>query len=206
MKLVAPKFKHVGVAWIERCISLFKFYELFYRTEVVEVLHVEEVLTTNFKTPAKWASGIEVSKHTQRIDAAWRERDGRVYFVDHKTTGRLSKDSITKYTLSGQFIGLAHLGREMYGKEFGGVKVNFLSFGDMKFMRAPMDPTPDALRNLGTTILEARERVAKWRERGVPPEQWPQTLSEQACVTSYGPCKYFNACQWGPSALVQLGK
>jgi hypothetical protein len=58
------------------------------------------------------------------------------------------------------------------------------------------DPAPGAIRSFPLTVLHARERVAELDRSGIPPEAWPQTLSEQTCVTAYGTCQFFEKCRW----------
>jgi hypothetical protein len=143
---------------------------------------------------------IEQYDFTQRFDLVVREPDGKIYIYDHKTTGRLSKSIGERYTLSGQFIGMAMFGAGLFGEEFGGVKINFIELpddGNFKFSRGLVDPAPNALKNFPLTVLEARVRIASLDEGNIPPERWPQTLSEQTCVTAYGRCEFFERCRWG---------
>lgn len=158
--------------------------------ERVEVIAVEEV----------FASEIGSFKYTQRLDLVVREADGKVWIWDHKTTGRITRDVAARYTLSGQFIGMYNFGVRVYGDDFGGVKLNLIEVGDSgmgAFKRQTPDPAPEAIRSFPLTVLHARERVDALDRSGIEPSNWPQTLSEQTCVTAYGQCNFFEKCRWG---------
>jgi hypothetical protein len=155
--------------------------------EEVEVLHVEDV----------FAAEVEGRRYTQRLDLVIRDRDKKVYVLDHKVVGRISPQSIDRYTLSGQFIGMRRLVEMTYGDQFGGVKLNLIEAGDkgLKFHRDLVAPAPSAVRTFPLTVLHARRIVDMCED--IPPEEWPQALSEQTCYTPYGRCDYFDRCRWG---------
>ena len=158
--------------------------------ERLDVLNVEEVFSAE----------IGGYKFTQRLDLVVRETDGKVWIYDHKTTGRISPSVATRYTLSGQFLGMHNFGTRTFGEEFGGVKLNLVELADGKrasFARKVPDPAPNAIKGFPLTVLHARERVEALDRSGIPPAEWPQTLSEQTCVTAYGECAYFEKCRWG---------
>jgi hypothetical protein len=155
--------------------------------EQVEVLHVEEV----------FAAEIEGERYTQRLDLVVRERDGKVYVWDHKGVGRIDSKTISRYTLSGQFIGMRRLVHAVYGEEFGGVRLNLIESNGKgyAFQRCMVDPAPSAVRTFPLTVLHARAVVKSYSDLSV--EEWPQALSEQTCMTAYGRCDYFERCRWG---------
>ena len=120
--------------------------------------------------------------------------------VTHNTTGRITRDVASRYTLSGQFIGMHNFGARVFGDEFGGVKLNLIEVGDGAFggfKRQTPDPAPGAIKNFPLTVLHARERIDALDKSGLDPAEWPQVLSEQTCVSAYGPCQYFEKCRWG---------
>lgn len=161
-------------------------YMSHYFTEKLEVVAVEEV----FKAE------IAGRPFTQRLDLVAREADGRVYIYDHKCVGRIDQKTVTRYTLSGQFLGMAMFGREVYGAEFGGVKLNLIGIsGD--FRRELTDPAPHALRTFPVSVAHARKTVQDLDDAGVPLTEWPKALSEQVCVGTYGICSAFDLCRWG---------
>lgn len=161
-----------------------------WHAEKLEVLHVEEV----FK------SDIGGYRFTQRLDLVVREPDGKVYIYDHKTTGRLSSGVAERYTLSGQFLGMASFGSRIWGSEFGGVKINLIQLPDgskrSEFSRKTPDPAPGALKSFPLTVLHARQRIDDLDKSGLDPEEWPMTMSEQTCITAYGRCDHFDRCRF----------
>lgn len=164
-------------------------YKLHWMNEKAEVLHVEEV----------FRSTIGGFAFTQRLDLVVRGPDGKVYIWDHKTTGRLTGNTPERYTLSGQFLGMAMFGRQVWGDEFGGVRMNFIELGanGFKFQRSEPDPAPSAQRTFPLTVLHARQRIEALDASDIPPKEWPMALSEQTCITAYGPCEHFETCRWG---------
>lgn len=165
-------------------------------TEKLDVIAVEEVFTAE----------IAGYKFTQRLDLVARRENGKVYIFDHKTTGRISPTSAERYTLSGQFLGMATFGRNLWGTDFGGVIVNLIGCGPVDgysaagattFQRAELDPAPHALRLFPLTVKDARDRIAELDASGRDPWEWPKVFSEQTCVGPYGRCDGFNLCRWG---------
>jgi hypothetical protein len=165
-------------------------YEAHWMQERLEVLHVEEIARA------------EVDGHpfTQRFDLVVREPDGKVYIYDHKTTGRLSKSTGERYTISGQFLGMANFGASLYGSDFGGVKINFIELpdsGPCRFSRQLVDPAPAAVASIAFSIGYARKLVEEFDRLKLPADQWPGVFSEQTCITAYGRCDFFEKCRWG---------
>ena len=167
-----------------------------YRAETLEVISVEEVFT----------SEIAGRKFTQRLDLVGRRGDGKIYIFDHKTTGFYSAKVPERYTLSGQFLGMASFGQRLFGEEFGGVIINALACGAASaptergkttFTRVPPNPAPNALRLFTISVQHARERIEELDRQGVDPWRWPKVLSEQVCVTAYGKCEGYELCRWG---------
>ena len=186
------EMKRAVAAYIEKYDRLEDgIYEL-------EVLHAEDVFEMD----------IAGHRYTQRLDLAVRER-GKVYIWDHKFVGHISRTLPLRYALSGQFLGLQTFGAEVWGKDFGGVKLNLIDLGagaggnnkpvkkGYAFERRMVDPAPAALKGFKLTVLHARERIAALDADGLPAEEWPQALSEQTCITAYGPCEAFELCRWG---------
>ena len=182
----AKKLGPAAKPFISQAISLVAEYGAHYFTERLEVVAVEEV----FKAE------IGGSPFTQRLDLVVREADGRVYIWDHKCVGRIDQKTVTRYTLSGQFLGMAMFGRAVYGSEFGGVKLNLIGVnGDFK--RVLVDPAPHALQTFPVSVAHARQLVRSLDEAKTPYTEWPKTLSEQVCVNPYGLCDAFDLCRWG---------
>ena len=168
-------------------------YAARYALDTLKPLHIEEVFRA------------EVGKYpfTQRLDLVAEDAAGRVIIIDHKTTSMLTKDTASRYTLSGQFLGMASFVRDIWGKRFGGVLINIISmreqsgFIDIDFKRVPVDPAPNALRLFPITVQHAWDRIAQLDASGADPREWPKALSETVCTNSYGKCEWFDHCRWG---------
>ena len=180
-----------SLQFVDLAKQVVREYAAQYATDTLTVLHVEEVFSAN----------IGGRKFTQRLDLVARGSSGKVYIIDHKSTGRIA--SIGKrYTLSGQFIGMEMFGREVYGDEFGGVMANVIQLpakhGDRCVIeRMAAEPAPQAQRGFTLTVLHARERIEALDASGLDPWEWPKTLSEQVCISAYGACDGFDLCRWG---------
>jgi hypothetical protein len=137
-----------------------------------------------------------------RVDLVTRDPAGRVWFWDHKTTSALRGDTVSGYSLHGQFLGMRHLGRAYFGEDFGGVVLNMLqTTPPPKFSRPPLEAAPFADSQFPTTIVDARHRMAKLEvetRSGVRQAcEWPKSLTENSCVGRYGKCAAFDFCSWG---------
>ena len=185
IEVTAEKLGPAAKQYIDISKTIVRNYAAHYMHENVLVEFVEEVFSAE----------IAEKKFTQRLDLVVTEQD-KVYIWDHKCVGRIDQKTITRYTLSGQFLGMAMFGREYFGERFGGVKLNLLSV-DSVFRRVLVDPAPHALRTLPASIAHARRVIADLDERKVPYDEWPKALSEQTCVSTYGLCPAFELCRWG---------
>lgn len=182
-----------AAAFVPMAKSAVRAYGAHYLSDRLVPLHVEEV----------FAAEIGGWKFTQRLDLVARDATGKVVIIDHKCVSMIGKDAAPRYTLSGQFLGMAQFGRAVFGSEFGGVLVNLLEVRDrdghlaFSFRRVPVDPAPNALRLFPLTVKHARDRVAALDAAGIDPMEWPKALSETVCVSAYGPCEWFETCRWG---------
>lgn len=139
---------------------------------------------------------------SQRLDLVIRDVDGRKWIYDHKLVS--NPWSVDRYTLSGQFLLMRHFGRSFYGDQFGGVRVNLLGCqkdakkiakGQMPFTfkRSSPEPAPAALASFPSMVVELRRRIAA--KDGQPGNSYLPAFNEQVCVTAYGRCSMFEACQ-----------
>ena len=187
-----------AMEYVPAATAIVAAYQQHYATEKLTILSVEEVFT----------SEIGGHKFTQRFDLVAQRPDGKVYIFDHKTTGFLSSKLPERYTLSGQFLGMANFGQRLYGTDFGGVVINLIACGaayelapptKIDFSREPPNPAPQSQRLFSLSVLHARERIEQLDRSGLDPWNWPKTLSEQVCVTAYGKCEGYELCRWGES-------
>lgn len=201
MEIVAAKKGRIGAKWLEACKVGLAAYATRYAKETSRVLCVEELLRA--EVPYVYRGETYNLPWTQRLDLGLEESDG-IWFVDHKVVGRITPEITDRYVLSLQMIGYRYLGAKLYGKDFRGVKVNYVevrkpdvTVGEIKFSREVVPPAPDSQKSFAATVFEARRRVAFWDEVDGTGVTWPKANSEMACVTKYGACPHFSRCQWG---------
>lgn len=133
---------------------------------------------------------------TQKLDLVVRDQRRKVYFYDHKFVARIDKKSIDRYGLSGQFLLMETFGRELFGQEFGGARINLLGVNDFKIERAEPPPRPFAKQEFARTIDFAEKLIAFYDN--TDPWHWPKMFSETVCYTPYGRCPFFDLCREGP--------
>lgn len=190
MDACAEKLGRHALQYLDLTKRVVQQYAAHWAHERLDVLHVEEIFKAD----------IEGYRFTQRFDLVVREADRKIWIVDHKTSGRLGSTVAERYTLSGQFLGMATFGSMVWGDEFGGVKLNLIEIGENKpcrFARQTPDPAPSALKSFPLTVLHARQTIARLDASGIAPMDWPMTLSEQTCITAYGRCDHFDRCRFG---------
>ena len=138
--------------------------------------------------------------YTQRADLIIRDpATGKIYVVDHKTTGRITTKTVRRYTLSGQFLGFQVLGKKAFGDSFGGLILNMIQLpgkDPTTFKRPSMDPAPYGLRTLKQTLLHAEGTIKRYQHLKDPLD-WPGVHHETACWTPYGMCPFHETCQFG---------
>jgi hypothetical protein len=167
-------------------IACIKAYSEYWAQEDFEVVAVEHPLSIEFGPYL----------YTARIDLTVRDARG-IWFYDHKISGRLTKNVADRYTLSGQMLGLWHIGHETYGNQFAGVKLNLIQFDPPRFERQPVDPAPFRLSRFPLDVIAIEDRIAALEQSGLPLDQWPAHPSEMTCLHSYGPCPFREQCRWG---------
>jgi hypothetical protein len=153
-----------------------------------EILEVEEELRALL--------GPEKKLYTQRADLIVKDREGRVWIVDHKTAFRLTAKTLDQHILDGQFLGYQHFGRARWGRAFRGVVVNRIKISDpVGFDRRVLEPAPAALADFVATVLHGETEIA--RHKGRPPRKWPGIFNSLSCYNKYGKCPAFDLCRFG---------
>jgi hypothetical protein len=183
--------KKNGPAWREfapLAQDITRAYMARYAAERPTILHVEEVFKLEF-------DGAPI---TMRVDLVWRAKDGRVYFVDHKTTGRVTTSHPRWYAMSGQFLAYRWAGRLAFGDDFGGTVCNLIQSDpkDISFSRPALAPVPGQFRKFPAAISEAWRRLQEIESRNLPVTEWPAHPSEHTCWTRYGACPAYARCEW----------
>jgi hypothetical protein len=189
MRLVADSFGSIGEEGHGPAARAVKKYAQRYGSEPFTIVGVEEPIETVF---LGW-------RYTARADLIFRDRAGRVWIMDHKFVGKIESKVYRRYLLSGQFLGLAHLGSRLYGTDFGGIRVNLIGCADGKFERFTPEPAPWMLQKFPDVVREAEERIAYVERCLVEGRPIPASPSEHTCMGSYGECPAFEFCRWGAS-------
>jgi hypothetical protein len=179
---------------VPTAIKALKGYIAHYAFEKVRVLAVEQVV--EIPVPGTGGPG-EPPMKTARVDLIYSKGSGdneRIFFVDHKSTGRITNQHAKFYARSGQFLLLRWLGKHL-GDRFGGVVLNLVQCAiENKYTRPSLDPVPGFLVSLPLALgWFERQRIA-FEESGLPPELWPPIPSEHTCQGRYSGCPYRDKC------------
>jgi hypothetical protein len=137
--------------------------------------------------------------YTQRVDLAWRHpMTGKVWFVDHKTTARWTPQTLSKYSMNGQFLGYQMIGEKKFGDDWGGVLLNVIEWGkgggSPTFKRMPVDPAPHSVERFRQSIIRGERTLLEYEN--MEPKDWPGAHHDGACWP-YRQCKFYSTCQWG---------
>jgi hypothetical protein len=184
-----------GGAWAEHAAlakAVTEAYLVRWRNERFKIVAVEELLEAQ----------IEGYRFTGRMDLVVEDSAGKIWIIDHKTTGRLQAKQRKFYSMSGQILGYQTLGRHHFGDRFGGMRLNMLQHGgEFKFERFDVEAAPKLLAKWPSAVKDAEEGIQKLLDEGRPEDQWPIAPSELVCFHRYGPCNYVEQCKWGRSDL-----
>jgi len=187
---VAERFGELGAGQLPIVARAVRAYLERYAADTprYRVLGVERLLETDFLG----------YRYTARVDLEFEDAAGRVWLTDHKFVAKIEGKAFRRYIMSGQFLGLAHLGSREWGSRFGGVLLNLVGCGDpVGFAREPIDPAPWMLARFPEIVVQAEERIAELEARIADGLPAPASPSEFTCWTPYGPCPAFEACRWG---------
>ncbi len=180
-----------GPEWAEHVDNLVKCYEAYclqWLDESFEVLAVEKMAYA------------KIGEHvlTGRFDLVFRDRQGKVWICDHKTTGRLQANQKKYYSISGQLVGYSYMGHQIYGEDFGGMILNQVQHRNpFKFARLRLPPAPNLLKRFPQVVDDAEKRIKELEDSGRPYDQWPMAINELTCYSRYGPCPHMERCKWG---------
>jgi hypothetical protein len=197
VSLVAATFGDMGIELLNPVLGILNAYVARYAGEVtmMRAVGVETPLSMEVEHFYKGVRALSIASHsyTARADLIHERADGKVWIMDHKCVGKIESKSIERYALSGQFLGLQHLGWATYGECFGGVELNLLSMKNHDFLRKVIDPAPWALEHFLDTVRYVEEGIARFEMTG----EAPGSFSEFTCMTPYGKCPAFHMCRFG---------
>jgi hypothetical protein len=189
MAIVAEKYGALGAELLPVADRVVRGYVARYATENYRVLGVEELVQTTFCG----------HPYTARVDWIYMDRAQKVWIVDHKCVSKLEGKVYRRYTMSGQILGLWHIGARAYGERFGGVQVNFLAVNPQSYDRVVPEPAPWMLQRFPAVVARAHEGIAGLQKKiaADPSFVAPATPSEHTCWPYSRPCEFFEACRWG---------
>lgn len=159
--------------------------------------------------PAPHVLGVEVRlsttiggrAYTQRADRiVWR--DGGVWIVDTKTTGRIEAKAVKGWSMSGQFSGYRLLGARHFGGMFRGCVIERLQLEPFRYqsVNAGSALGMDGPR-FEQSVTDHDDRWEALVASGRDPWNFPKTMSEIVCMHRYGACEYMELCRHGKAAL-----
>jgi hypothetical protein len=134
--------------------------------------------------------------YTARIDLVMEDANRGVWAIDHKFVGRIEDKTLTRYAMSGQFLGITHLGQRKWGDQFAGVMLNVCGCRVQKHVRRQIEAAPYALQRFERNVIEAEQEIARMTAEN-DERAWPLAMHEQVCYSAYGPCDEFDRCRWG---------
>lgn len=189
MVRVAAKAGPMGAAMLPVAAQAVQAYVARYSQDRFRVVGVERFAQIDFHG----------FPYTARIDLEYEDRAGLIWICDHKFVSKIEGKVYSRYTLSGQMLGLAHIGARAYGDRFGGVLVNFIGIRPSGFLRKVCDPAPWMLMRFPDVIARAHEQIAAYRAKLAEDPSWviPATPSEHTCWPYNRPCPMFELCRWG---------
>jgi len=129
--------------------------------------------------------------YCQRADLLVKRQD-KVWIIDHKGSGYSGGSSLfEQVSIDAQFVGYHWLGRQRFGKKFGGVILNQVSFEKgFRFKRAEIPVLPQVLADFEYAIRTAGD---EWnRLQGKP---MPKRFHSEVCWDRYGKCDHFDSCR-----------
>ena len=164
-------------------------YAAHYAFERVRVEYVEEVF--------RLFIGEKRAPLTFRVDLVIRDTGGQVWFVDHKSTGKILSSHPKSYSMSGQFMSYTTAGRLIYGDQFGGCLLNMIEAGRgaPRFERPNLLGAPGLLAGFPASVERVWGEIQKLSD--TPAGYWPIAPTEHTCWTRYGACNHYDNCRLG---------
>jgi hypothetical protein len=180
-------------AYADVSVAAYESYIAHYPDDAAEmkILGIEELVST--KIAGKYLL-------TGRLDLAYEDLGGRIWVMDHKTTGYLKSAHKQFYTISGQLLGYSHMAREKYGEKYAGLKVNLIQHGKPKFERITLPRSPNLESRFEGIVVDIEESVERIQASGRDFDDWPKAINELTCYHRYGACKFIDQCRWGAGA------
>lgn len=139
---------------------------------------------------------------TGRMDLIYKDASGKIFVVDHKTSGRITPKHKIFYSVSGQLLGYSRMASEKYGDQYGGFILNLIQLGDSpSFTRMQLPRSPNLERQFEDRVKDIEESIDRMVAERRHYTEWPKAMSELTCVTRYGECKFLDRCRFGQGAM-----
>jgi len=141
---------------------------------------------------------------TRRVDAVIEEGDRRVIW-DHKFQGWVS-GKVRAYSIDGGFGLFRHMGKQVFGEKFGGVRLNLIQTTDpYKLSRPKVPQSPHRDRHLAHLLWEEEHQIAR-KDLDQPNYwEWPKSMHEAGpCQGQYGTCAGLDLCLYGEAGQKYL--
>lgn len=163
-----------------------------------------EVTPLNMPGHADHGKPIYVSR---RCDLVVEEPGGRIFIWDHKHQARVSQGkSIEGYAIDGGFALFRHMGQQVYGEEFGGLRLNLIqTMNAHKVARPTVPRTPHRDTHLAQMLWHSEHQIASMDMNMPDRWMWPKAMHETTCVGRYGSCGGIKLCYYGEAGKRYLG-
>jgi hypothetical protein len=136
---------------------------------------------------------------TRRLDMVTKDRAGRIFVWDHKHQAKVEPNrSVDGYAIDGGFAAFRIMGKQLYGKHFGGVALNLIQTQEPWRVARPMVPaTPHRDRHFADMLWRAEHTLARLDLELPNYWDWPKVQHETTCVGRYGACAAIKMCFYG---------
>ena len=173
------------------------------RAASVKAWDGSKIIPSPLNCPGHPESGAAVVL-TRRLDLVIRDRAGKVFIWDHKHQARVSANkSVDGYAIDGGFAAFRIMGKQLYGKDFGGVALNLIQTQEPWNVARPMVPaTPHRDKHFADMLWRAEHSLARLDLELPDYWAWPKVQHETACVGRYGACPAIKMCFYGEAATV----
>jgi hypothetical protein len=144
---------------------------------------------------------------SRRCDMVVEEAGGQVFIWDHKHQARVSQGkSIEGYAIDGGFALFRHMGQQVYGDAFGGLRLNLIqTTTPHKIARPTVPRTPHRDTHLAQMLWHSEHQIASMDMNMPDLWQWPKAMHETTCVGRYGSCGGIKLCYYGEAGKRYLG-
>ena len=133
---------------------------------------------------------------TRRMDMSTRDKAGRAYVWDHKHQAQVRPGrSVDAYAIVGGCAAFRIMGRQLYGKSFGGVTHNLIqTTPPWRVARPAVPPTPHRDMHFAEMLWRAEHQLARLDLEATDHWSWPKVQNESTCVGRYGSCAGIKLC------------